>query len=348
MTSLLANNTIVIPLFVLSFFIMDKSCLEAQELSLEDSCLLEIFKNGPDEMTLGEAKKNCVQQLATASATTVLAPTDKTAEGIIENRLEVDESNTLKPFTLMSHYQNYILPAAHNFQGWSSDDWEAASGRDEISFENTEIQFQLSIKTPLATRLFDRDISLFTAYTVRSFWQAYNKEISSPFRETNHTPETWLQFRPDWSILGFKNNSNVFGVVHQSNGQSGPLSRSWNRVYAGFVFERGNFAMLIKPWYRIQEDADKDDNRDITDFLGHGELSFAYKLSDHVFTVMSRNNLESGFSRGAIQFGWSFPLFEYDYLKGYVQYFSGYGESLIDYNRYVNRIGVGIILTDIL
>jgi phospholipase A1 len=65
-----------------------------------------------------------------------------------------------------------------------------------------------------------------------------------------------------------------------------------------------------------------------------------------VFSAMSRNNLESGFSKGAVELGWSFPLGSYPYLKGYVQYFYGYGESLIDYNERVNRIGVGFALTD--
>ena len=62
--------------------------------------------------------------------------------------------------------------------------------------------------------------------------------------------------------------------------------------------------------------------------------------------MMLRNQLESGFKRGAVELGWSFPVFDYPYLKGYVQYFYGYGESLIDYDRKVNRIGVGISVTD--
>jgi phospholipase A1 len=61
---------------------------------------------------------------------------------------------------------------------------------------------------------------------------------------------------------------------------------------------------------------------------------------------MSRNNLQSGFESGAVELSWSFPLWNYPYLKGYVQYFSGYGESLIDYDQYVNRIGIGVSLTD--
>ena len=61
---------------------------------------------------------------------------------------------------------------------------------------------------------------------------------------------------------------------------------------------------------------------------------------------MSRNNLESGFSKGAVELSWSFPLWNYPYFKGYVQYFTGYGESLIDYNNYVNTIGVGVAISD--
>jgi phospholipase A1 len=65
-----------------------------------------------------------------------------------------------------------------------------------------------------------------------------------------------------------------------------------------------------------------------------------------VFSAMSRNNLESGFSRGAVELTWSFPLGNYPFLKGYIQYFNGYGESLIDYDNHVNKIGIGFALTD--
>jgi len=101
----------------------------------------------------------------------------------------------------------------------------------------------------------------------------------------------------------------------------------------------------FKPWFRISED-DSDDNPDITDYLGHYEIRAAYKWKEYVFSAMSRNNLESGFENGAVKLGWTFPLWNYPYLKGYVQYFTGYGESLIDYDQYVNRIGIGISLTD--
>jgi phospholipase A1 len=59
---------------------------------------------------------------------------------------------------------------------------------------------------------------------------------------------------------------------------------------------------------------------------------------------MLRNKLDFGENYGAIQLGWSFPLS--NNLRGYVQWFNGYGESLIDYNAHTNSIGFGIQLSD--
>ena len=113
-----------------------------------------------------------------------------------------------------------------------------------------------------------------------------------------------------------------------------------------FIIEQENLALSIKPWYRLPED--DDDNPDIIDYFGHYEIRAVYKQGGNTFSAMSRNNLESGFSKGAVELSWSFLLGDYPYMKGYMQFFTGYGESLIDYNHYTNRIGIGIALTDYL
>lgn len=334
----------VLTLMLLSLLQLNDKTLQAAEITSNVECMLQLIASAPDTMTLGEAKAQCYTQKAEKTGIQEL---QNEGAGVVEERLALDEKNLHTPFSLMAHHPNYLLAGAHNFQGWDSTAYETVNDKD-IDFDNTELQFQLSIKTPLAIDLFDKNIDIFAAYTVRSFWQAYNSDISSPFRETNHQPEIWLQTKHDWEFLGFKNSANILGIAHQSNGQSAELSRSWNRVYAGILLEKENLALFLKPWVRITEDESSDDNPDITDYLGHGEIHVAYKKEDHVFTLMSRNNLESGFSKGAMEISWSFPLFHYDYIKGYIQYFSGYGESLIDYNNYVNRIGFGMLLTDIL
>lgn len=274
-------------------------------------------------------------------------PLPSTPSPVIE-RIAVDKSNIHKPFTLMAHRPNYLLPVSYNNQSWESSLYRHTSGEEELDVNNTEVQFQLSIKMPLAIDIFNADIDAYAGYTINSFWQAYNSDNSAPFRETNHQPEAWLQRRSNLSLGPLKNAVNAVGFIHHSNGQGGDLSRSWNRVYATFGFELGDLAFVIKPWIRIEESESEDNNPDIKDYYGHGEMLLAYERGKHTFSLLSRNNLESGFSKGAVELGWSFPLYRYNYLRGYIQYFQGYGESLIDYNHFINRISMGLLLTDYL
>lgn len=303
-------------------------------------CMSEMLVTASDSTTVGELREKCRQLLQDDPITDA-----NEQPSPVDIRLKKDEENVLQPFTLMAHKPNYFLLGAYNGEGYDPELYQQQFNNPTISVDDTEAQFQISLKVPLAVDLFN-SFDVYAGYTNRSFWQLYNGDFSRPFRETNHEPEAWVQFTPGWEIFGFKNSANAIGVVHQSNGQGGVLSRSWNRVYANFVFQRGSFALGFKPWFRISEDIEDDDNPDITDYLGHFEMRAGYKWNEHVFSAMSRNNLESGFDRGAFEFGWSFPLWKYPYLKGYIQYFRGYGESLIDYDRKVNRIGLGISLTD--
>ncbi len=78
--------------------------------------------------------------------------------------------------------------------------------------------------------------------------------------------------------------------------------------------------------------------------MGYGEIWAYYFLKKHRLAIMLRDNLDFRENRGAVQLEWSFPVFAQ--IDGYVQYFLGYGESLLDYDHRVNRIGVGIVLRD--
>ena len=137
------------------------------------------------------------------------------------------------------------------------------------------------------------------------------------------------------------------GFNHQSNGRGELLSRSWNRIYATLAMESGNYVTVIRPWLRIEEDEDDDDNPDIEDFLGNFEWYNFYKYKSVGYGLMLRNNLDSGDdNHGAYQIDITFPLPGTDDIKWYIQYFNGYGESLIDYNVRTNRIGFGVALID--
>lgn len=326
-------------MFCLACFPAFISTVLADDLT---DCISSMIGPKNDAMTVGELRLLCKKMIHEGSFN---GGSNEVA--VASDRFRKDSEHVLEPYTLMSHKPNYILLGAYNSHSYNPDLFRSQYRVDTIELDDTEAQFQISVKTPLLLNVLDT-FDLYAAYSNRSFWQYYNSSISSPFRETNHEPEMWAQFRSDYQMLGLNNSANMLGIVHQSNGQGGILSRSWNRVYVNFIFDRGNFALAFKPWYRLPESSSDDDNPDITDYLGHAEFYVAYKRKKYVLSAMFRNNIESEFERGAVQLSWSFPLWEYPYLKGYIQYFSGYGESMIDYDQYVNRIGVGFILTDIL
>ncbi|PLX94755.1 MAG: phospholipase [Desulfuromonas sp.] len=265
-------------------------------------------------------------------------PISPTGSAIVQ-RQKAEERVESSRFSLLPYKQNYILPLAYNTH--PNKRTYADVGED---LDRLELKFQFSFKIPLAKGLIAGQGNLFAGYTQQSFWQAYNDQQSAPFRETNYEPELYVDFVTNYSLLGLRSRFVSIGFSHQSNGRSGDLSRSWNRIYALAAFERGNFYCAIRPWYRIPEASD-DDNPDIDAYLGYGEFYALYLYKEHRFGVTWRNNLRSSDNRGAVQLDWSFPLPGHR-LNGYLQYFNGYGESLIDYDHVNNRIGLGIIVSN--
>ena len=220
----------------------------------------------------------------------------------------------------------------------------SAAGIGDENLDSTEAHFQLSFKSRLWTTD-DRQFGLWVAYTQQSQWQSYNEDISRPFRETNFMPEVLISYRPDISLGGFHWRLFNLGYAHQSNGRPDPISRSWDRIIGEFGIENGNFALLLRPWYRIEEDDQEDDNPDITDYMGYGDITGIYKWNQHSFSLMVRGNIDK--EKGAAQLTWTTPPL-LGPLRGYVQGFTGYGDSMIDYNWRQDIIGFGVTLNDLL
>jgi len=211
---------------------------------------------------------------------------------------------------------------------------------DYGGLSHAELQFQLGFKMKLVEDAFNTPVDLWFGYTQQSFWQATNHRDSSPFRETNYQPELMAVVPIDFRLLGWRARFINLGLVHQSNGQASTLSRSWNRYYAQIGLERGDMTVLARVWKRISESPADDDNPDIVDYMGHGDLQATYYWHGQEFSALLRRNFSTG--KGAAQLGWSFPVA--GNLNGYVQLFSGYGQSLIDYNYWQRSIGVGILM----
>lgn len=219
----------------------------------------------------------------------------------------------------------------------------AAAAGEDLDLNSTEAKFQLSFKARLFTTD-DRRFGVWAAYTQQNQWQVYNGNLSRPFRETNYMPELFVSYGPKLDLgAGFRWSVLNAGYNHQSNGRTDSLSRSWDRLYAEAGIENGNLALFGKLWWRIPEKDEEDDNPDITDYYGHGSLSALYRWKGNSFLATARGNVSTG--KGAFEFGWTSPPI-LGPLRGYVQVFTGYGESLIDYNWKQTTIGAGVALSD--
>ncbi|GGD33200.1 phospholipase [Malaciobacter pacificus] len=252
---------------------------------------------------------------------------------------EVDDKETnetiaqiiASKFDIYPHHENYFFPISY-------DTNKRSDGRDSL-----ETKFQLSIKKPIIHDFFGFDETINFGYTQTSWWQLYKD--SSPFRETNYKPEIFVTIpygkKDKTSLKAF-----TFGFLHESNGQAEPKSRSWNRIYLESYFQVGNLFAVPRVWYRIPEEEKDDDNPDIEDYMGYGDFTLIYPYKKHTFKALFRNNLKfDEDNKGFVQFDWTFPFFNSKNTFGYLQLSSGYGDSLIDYDKEINRINFGISLS---
>ena len=250
-------------------------------------------------------------------------------------------------FTLRPYKPMYILPISYT-DHINKTPSSSAPGRTAASpsdLDSVEARFQFSVKTKVVENLIGDNGDLWLGYTQSSRWQVYNEELSRPFRETNYEPEAMLVFHTDYELFGFKGVMAGIGLNHQSNGRDQPQSRNWNRVIAQVGFERDDWIIMLRPWWRLPESDSSDDNPGIENYIGRGEITVARKRQGHVFSLQARHSLRGGEnSRGSAQAAWSFPIA--GDFKGYVQLFSGYGESLIDFNNRQTVIGLGFSVVD--
>jgi len=235
---------------------------------------------------------------------------------------------------------------------------EGHSAADAIDYRTTENRIQLSVRTKVAQGLLTsadsgRKDSLWVGYTQQSYWQLFSPDISRPFRATDHEPEVMYVYPTDVRLpLGWRLRYSGIGLAHQSNGQSLPLSRSWNRYYLMAGMELGQkWTVQARVWQRINEGSRKDDNPDITDYIGRGELQTTWNVNpENTLALILRHSLKSH-TRGSARLEWLQTLGQgfgggKSNLRLHTQLFTGYGDSLIDYNRKRTVLSLGLSLVD--
>ena len=269
------------------------------------------------------------------------------ASSLLDGRWELTRKAKLGTFGLRAYKPLYLLPGVYTDEPNQFPSSPAPGHAVETSEgqDNLEAKFQISFKTKVAQEIFGQRGDLWFGYTQSSRWQVYNSEDSRPFRETNYEPELMLVFNTRYRLFGVDGRLVGVSLNHQSNGKDIPYSRGWNRIIGMVGFERQAWTLFVRPWWRLPEVASDDDNPDIEEYVGRGDLLLVRRLRDHEISLMARHSLRGGgSSHGALELGWVFPI--YGDLKGYLQLFHGYGESLIDYNASSTRIGLGISLLE--
>lgn len=216
-------------------------------------------------------------------------------------------------------------------------------------YMKVETKFQFSAKSEIGNYrdlefLGFRNFRLWGAFTQQAFWQAFNVGNSSPFRESNYEPELIGTFGTGnvqgWKLLNL-------GFSHQSNGRSEPASRSWNRLYLQGGWEWDEVYVLGRGWWRLPEKASKDDNPDLTRYLGRAEMIVHWLPDrDDEIIMLLRSNLNTHGHKGFVQLDWASPFKVGRSSQLNFQLTSGYGDSLIDYNHYQTTFAIGIVFKE--
>ncbi|MBP1643643.1 MAG: phospholipase precursor [Acidobacteria bacterium] len=266
---------------------------------------------------------------------------------LLDSRWELEPASKLGTFNLRAYQPVYVLPWVGALEANQSPSSPApgrtVAGSEQL--ERSEVKFQISFKSKVWQGVFGDTGDLWIAYTQSSRWQLYNAEQSRPFRETNYEPEVLLAFATGYRLAGWDGRLLTVGLNHQSNGRDEPLSRGWTRVIAGLGLEREGWTLTLRPWWRVPESEAADDNPDIEDYLGRADLLLVRHVRHHEVAALVRHSLRGGDrSHGAVQLDWAFPV--RGNLRGHVQLFHGYGESLIDYNFRTTRLGLGLALIE--
>lgn len=256
---------------------------------------------------------------------------------------ELDADLKSESFLLTAYKPIYIMPfrfSSHRRDVPFNDGGTNQAGQLN-QLDNVEALIQFSFKSKVFKSILGH-CDLWLGYTQKSYWQVYNAALSRPFRETNYEPEIIFNFPAKFKFLGLQGKMLGFSLNHQSNGREGTIySRSWNRVIMNVGFEEENWSLVVRPWFAFAV----EENPDIENYVGRGDATFIYRLNKNLFTLHGQHSLRTGSdNHGQIEFDWAFPI--KGNLRGYFQFFHGYGDAMIDYSQIHTIAGIGIVFSE--
>ena len=318
----------------------------------------ESLSASPKELTSIDNAENTHKETSPAKEKPVAIAVKKTNADLtyLERKWRLTSEGDWNINDFEIYKSNYLLFSHTNH---TNDTPQSPSriNTEDRNLDAEDLKFQLSLKTELYNNIplirnlpFVTSSRLWGAYTQKSNWQIFDAEASRPLRENNYEPELILSLGIDNEINGVKKDyiprMMNLGLVHQSNGRSNPTSRSWNRLYLESGWElTDRISLMVRPWWRIPEDNEKDDNPDIEKFLGYGDVTVRYETptGKTAVSVLMRNNLRSD-NKGFAQIDLQQRVFNNPYIKLHMMFSTGYGDTLLDYNHSQSILGFGLSL----
>jgi outer membrane phospholipase A len=214
----------------------------------------------------------------------------------------------------------------------------------------TNARFQLSFKY----RLFDRALGwgseqpwlagFYLGYTQTSLWTLSGD--SKPFRDTSYRPSLfWAWQRTDdktWI------DALRAGFEHESNGRDGAQSRSIDILFLRpeWRWALGN-GKDVEFTPKIYGYLDKEENPDIQRYRGNVDWRLRYGDEGRSWAASARFGTAG---KGSLTLDWfeRTRVLGFGPVSGYfhVQFFAGYGEDILDYDRRFKsqlRLGFAIV-----
>lgn len=267
----------------------------------------------------------------------------------LSERWEMDSTVSKGPLKVLAYNPVYML-----FGNYTSDRNVLPSSdnpnnvvSEALPYEDVELKFQLSFKTRFLKKEWSRAIGVdfWLAYTQTSWWQLYSPDISRPFRETNYQPELIVIKEMPVRVGKLKWVYTGVSFNHQSNGRSNPISRSWNRVILHTGWELDDWSFIVKAQWRLPESSEDNDNPGMINYLGRADALVNYRKRRHNISVFGRHSLNDGNdNRGSVQLDYVYTI--PNIVKLQLQFFHGYGESMIDFNHKQTTVGLGVSLIE--
>lgn len=216
-----------------------------------------------------------------------------------------------------------------------------ALGTDPLNINKhtSGVKFQLSISQRLTNATLPWDTYIYLFFTQKVFWEIF--ERSMPMSDLNFNPG--IGWSKPFFVKDRYAGKMTLILEHESNGRDSIQSRSWNKVsLAGSAFVTDWLSVHAKYWIPI---VDGENNKDILKYCGIFQMGFQFNTTNRKFTLGATFVKRQGWNMNwntNIQLGIRFNKDSNQYL--YIDYYNGYGEGLLEYNKFHQRLRIGLLI----